>query len=221
MSAESTDHKKRHTDTQPDRRIDSDGCLFNCGEHGEWKERLKALDYIPDILTWMNSVRDGLTKLPDLIDWMNREEGAKFSTRLILGGLTAIFLTGFMSSAWMFKSDMQDNLSAFKLESTERINIFKSELSERQAALKLEVADRQRVYEQNAKDRNQADTARINLIVDAISEMRTQVNVMLKLSEQERDQGKLDRKESKELIKDLQTMVLEHRSVYDMKKPVK
>jgi hypothetical protein len=208
--------KKRYEDNNPDQRI-TNKCLFTCDEHGEWKERLKMLDHFPEVLEWISSVKESLKNLPAVVEWMNQEKGSKTTGRIIILAVVGIFMAGLLTFAIMYKNDMTSNLTAFKLESTERMNLFKTEFLERQAAIKLETSERQKVYEQNAKDQNAADTLRINTIVDIVAEMRT----MLKLNEQFQKRYFDETNETKILMKELQNMVLEHRTTSESKKPKK
>jgi hypothetical protein len=206
------EYTKRYEDRNPNKR--QHGCLFTCDDHGEWKERLKALDLIPALVDWVTSVKVMMKDLPGVIHWVDQKKGAETQNRLIAGGLLIVFLTGFMSSAWMFKSDQTANLAAFKLEVTERSNLFKTEISERQAALKLETSERQKVYEQNAKEQNAAEAIRISSIVEAVSDMKAKTETMLRLNEQSQKQTDDYKNESKALIKELQSIVLEHKSSF-------
>lgn len=141
--------KRRHDEHDEDKRYDD--CLLKCKDHDVWEERLRVLETVPDLLTWMNN-----------------EKGSRGASKWLVTLFLGIVIASMFTVIANVRSDVTEK--------------------------------------QTDQD------AQVKAIAASVAEIKTQVAVLVKIYEMERDQDAKEAEENKRAIKELRIEMNNHRA---------
>lgn len=140
-----TEPRRRHDEHDSDKR--GDDCLLKCRDHAVWEQRMKVMDTVPELLTWMN-----------------KEKGSRGTSKW----LVTIFLGVIIASIFTVIANVKSDMTEKQVDQDAQVKAIAASVAEIKTQVAVLVKIYELVREQDAKEAEENKRA--------IKELRIEMN---------------------------------------------